>query len=130
MPMVPGPVHIHFVVQPVDVRLMAKFAAHGPKLQVAMFESRTPLNEAQVDAFADAARRSSAVHEKPVAPNPAEPWTRERHQRRTATSTRPSLPLPSVSTSSPASHECGRRPGLGRGYCTLGMLVGVGARAA
>jgi len=51
------PVHIHFVVQTVNARLMAEFAAHGPKLQVAMFESRTPLDEARVDAFADAARQ-------------------------------------------------------------------------
>jgi diadenosine tetraphosphate (Ap4A) HIT family hydrolase len=55
-----GPVHIHFVVQPVDASLMSEFAAHGPKLQVAMFESRTPLDEVQVDAFADAARREFA----------------------------------------------------------------------
>ena len=52
-----GPVHIHFVVQPVSATLMADFAAHGPKLQVAMFESRTPLDEGQVDAFADATRQ-------------------------------------------------------------------------
>ena len=51
-----GPVHIHFVVQPVGSTVMAEFAAHGPKLQVAMFESGVAPDEAQVQAFADAAR--------------------------------------------------------------------------
>jgi len=47
---------IHFVVQP-DAQLMSEFAAHGPMLQVAMFEVAQESNEAQVNAFADAARR-------------------------------------------------------------------------
>jgi diadenosine tetraphosphate (Ap4A) HIT family hydrolase len=51
-----GPVHIHFVVQPVDTDLMTEFSAHGPKLQVAMFESGVELDEVLVEAFADAAR--------------------------------------------------------------------------
>ena len=51
-----GPVHIHFVVQPVDAELMALFGAHGPKLQLTMFNSGSPPDEASVGAFADAAR--------------------------------------------------------------------------
>jgi diadenosine tetraphosphate (Ap4A) HIT family hydrolase len=35
-----GPVHIHFVIQPVDSTVMAEFAAHGPKLQVACSRPR------------------------------------------------------------------------------------------
>jgi diadenosine tetraphosphate (Ap4A) HIT family hydrolase len=53
-----GPVHIHFVVQPVDSMVMAEFAAHGPKLQDAMFETAAAPDEAQVQEFADAARQA------------------------------------------------------------------------
>jgi diadenosine tetraphosphate (Ap4A) HIT family hydrolase len=52
-----GPAHIHFVIQPVDRALMDRLGAHGPKLQVAMFESEPRPNEAAVEAFAAAARR-------------------------------------------------------------------------
>ncbi len=52
-----GPVHIHFVVQPVDGNLMADFSAHGPKLQLAMFESAQQPDDVQVGDFAEAARR-------------------------------------------------------------------------
>lgn len=52
-----GPVHIHFVVQPVDAQLMAEFGAHGPTLQAAMFEADRHPNERAVEDFAAAARR-------------------------------------------------------------------------
>lgn len=51
-----GPVHIHFVVQPVDAQLMEQYSAHGPKLQVAMFEARQFADEDAVAAFAADAR--------------------------------------------------------------------------
>jgi diadenosine tetraphosphate (Ap4A) HIT family hydrolase len=55
-----GPVHIHFVVQPVDAKVMEEFGAHGPKLQVAMFEAGRQPSEHAVDVFADAARQRFA----------------------------------------------------------------------
>ena len=51
-----GPVHIHFVVQPVSDGLMAEFDAHGPALQVAMFSAGRPPDEREVEAFAEQAR--------------------------------------------------------------------------
>lgn len=56
-----GPCHIHFVVQPVDDELMDRVAAHGPKLQVAMFESDPTPDRAAVEAFAVAARAEFAA---------------------------------------------------------------------
>ena len=56
-----SPCHIHFVVQPVDDELMDRVAAHGPKLQVAMFESDPAPDRAAVEAFAVAARAEFAA---------------------------------------------------------------------
>ena len=60
------PGHIHFVVQPVGAELMQRFDAHGPALQMAMFQSNLapPVNE--IEAFARRAaewfsRQSSAA---------------------------------------------------------------------
>lgn len=50
------PGHIHFVVQPVTSELMSQFDAHGPELQVAMFEAADLPNIADVAAFSDEAR--------------------------------------------------------------------------
>jgi diadenosine tetraphosphate (Ap4A) HIT family hydrolase len=50
------PGHIHFVVQPVTRELMTQFDAHGPELQVAMFEADDLPNATDVEAFADRAR--------------------------------------------------------------------------
>lgn len=53
---VPG--HIHFVVQPVGDRELQRFGAHGPALQVAMFEAADAPDTEAVERLADAARRS------------------------------------------------------------------------
>ena len=45
------PVHIHFVVQPVSSEQMERFDAHGPALQVAMFESGETPPLPRVEAF-------------------------------------------------------------------------------
>jgi diadenosine tetraphosphate (Ap4A) HIT family hydrolase len=45
------PGHIHFAVQPVDADDMRRFDAHGPALQVAMFNSGELPPLPQVDAF-------------------------------------------------------------------------------
>ena len=45
------PVHIHFVVQPVSSDLMRRFDAHGPALQVEMFQSGEPPPLGEVEAF-------------------------------------------------------------------------------
>ena len=50
------PGHIHFVVQPVTDELMERYDAHGPALQVAMFTAREMQSDAEMSAFADAAR--------------------------------------------------------------------------
>ena len=50
------PGHIHFVVQPATDALIARYDAHGPSLQTAMFDAREPVAEAAMVAFADAAR--------------------------------------------------------------------------
>lgn len=39
---VPG--HVHFVIQPVDAALMARYDAHGPVLQVRMFEENEAMD--------------------------------------------------------------------------------------
>lgn len=54
------PVHIHYVVQPVTADLMSQHGAHGPRLQVAMFDQGDPPPSAEVEAFAERARRSFA----------------------------------------------------------------------
>jgi diadenosine tetraphosphate (Ap4A) HIT family hydrolase len=51
-----GPAHVHFVVQPVSDELMDRLGAHGPALQLAMFESEPSPDPAAVADFADAAR--------------------------------------------------------------------------
>ena len=51
-----GPVHIHFVVQPVTTAVMEELGAHGPKLQVAMFAAGVMPDEEEAAAFAQAAR--------------------------------------------------------------------------
>jgi diadenosine tetraphosphate (Ap4A) HIT family hydrolase len=50
------PVHIHYAVQPVTAEQMARFGAHGPTLQVAMFADGETPNADDVQRFADAAR--------------------------------------------------------------------------
>jgi diadenosine tetraphosphate (Ap4A) HIT family hydrolase len=55
---VPG--HLHYVVQPVTADQMAAFGAHGPTLQVAMFNRGEAPNADDVQRFADAARAQFA----------------------------------------------------------------------
>ncbi len=50
------PGHIHFVVQPVSAEDMGRFDAHGPALQLAMFESSDLPAEEDVEQFARRAR--------------------------------------------------------------------------
>jgi ATP adenylyltransferase len=50
------PGHIHVVVQPVSVELMARHDKHGPHLQVALFEAGGPPGDAEAAAFVAAAR--------------------------------------------------------------------------
>ncbi len=52
---VPG--HIHYVVQPVTKDAMERHGAHGPKLQMAMFEHDAPPPADAVEEFAELARR-------------------------------------------------------------------------
>jgi diadenosine tetraphosphate (Ap4A) HIT family hydrolase len=51
------PVHIHFVVQPIDRATMEALDANGPALQAAMFERAEPLPEGEVEEFAERARQ-------------------------------------------------------------------------
>lgn len=51
------PGHIHFVVQPVGERLMARHDAHGPELQVRMFHANEPMEEAWLIGAAERIRR-------------------------------------------------------------------------
>ncbi|HJP88907.1 MAG TPA: hypothetical protein VJ850_07740 [Candidatus Limnocylindrales bacterium] len=48
------PGHIHFVVQPVTGALMDRFDAHGPELQLRMFQANEPMDP---DAMAAASAR-------------------------------------------------------------------------
>jgi diadenosine tetraphosphate (Ap4A) HIT family hydrolase len=50
------PVHLHYVVQPITAEQMVLFGAHGPTLQVAMFNRGERPNADDVQRFADAAR--------------------------------------------------------------------------
>jgi len=59
------PVHIHYVVQPVTRALMEEYGAHGPALQVAMFNRGELPPEDDVALFADRARAAFAA--QPVA---------------------------------------------------------------
>jgi diadenosine tetraphosphate (Ap4A) HIT family hydrolase len=51
-----GPVHIHFVVQPVNTAVIDAYGAHGPNLQVAMFDGDELPLETDVLTFAAKAR--------------------------------------------------------------------------
>jgi diadenosine tetraphosphate (Ap4A) HIT family hydrolase len=55
------PVHIHYVVQPVTAGLMARFQAHGPGLQLAMFTGGEMPPEDDVERVAEQARRVFAA---------------------------------------------------------------------
>ena len=54
------PVHIHFVVQPITKDQMARFEAHGPALQVAMFANGQTPDRVDVERIADLARNRFA----------------------------------------------------------------------
>jgi diadenosine tetraphosphate (Ap4A) HIT family hydrolase len=55
-----GPVHIHFVVQPVDDQTMERFSSHGPQLQAAMFRHGEPPDVDAVERFSTQARKMFA----------------------------------------------------------------------
>jgi diadenosine tetraphosphate (Ap4A) HIT family hydrolase len=59
-----APVHIHYVVQPVNREAMERHRAHGPRLQAAMFQSDAPPSVDAVEAFAERARRAFAASER------------------------------------------------------------------
>jgi diadenosine tetraphosphate (Ap4A) HIT family hydrolase len=50
------PVHLHYVVQPVTTEQMAAFGAHGPALQVAMFDRGATPERTEVERVAEVAR--------------------------------------------------------------------------
>ncbi len=54
-------VHIHFVVQPATHDEMAAHGAHGPNLQVALFEAGKVPPHAQVEEFSARAREALAA---------------------------------------------------------------------
>jgi diadenosine tetraphosphate (Ap4A) HIT family hydrolase len=54
--------HIHFVVQPATQEQMERFDAHGPALQVAMFESNETPPIPEVEAFASRAASWFIAH--------------------------------------------------------------------
>jgi diadenosine tetraphosphate (Ap4A) HIT family hydrolase len=54
------PVHIHFVLQPAWNAQRERYDHPGPTLQHAMFEANEPLDEGDVQAFCDAARKEFA----------------------------------------------------------------------
>ncbi|MDX6285116.1 MAG: hypothetical protein QOG53_601 [Frankiales bacterium] len=51
-----GPVHVHFVVQPVTADLLSEYAASGPRLQAAMFDRNERPSPADIAQVADQAR--------------------------------------------------------------------------
>jgi diadenosine tetraphosphate (Ap4A) HIT family hydrolase len=55
------PVHIHFVVQPVSRDEMVAHNAHGPTLQVALFEAGEVPPQTQVEEFSARAREALAA---------------------------------------------------------------------
>jgi diadenosine tetraphosphate (Ap4A) HIT family hydrolase len=57
-----GPVHIHYVVQPVSDEAITQFGASGPGLQAAMFARGGMVEPAQATAFAARARAWLARH--------------------------------------------------------------------
>jgi diadenosine tetraphosphate (Ap4A) HIT family hydrolase len=56
------PGHIHFVIQPVTAETMGRFDAHGPALQVAMFQAGDLPDPMAVASFSDQARAWFADH--------------------------------------------------------------------
>jgi diadenosine tetraphosphate (Ap4A) HIT family hydrolase len=56
------PGHIHYVIQPATARLMDRFDAYGPALQMAMFTTGEAPDSELVSAFADQARAWFAKH--------------------------------------------------------------------
>jgi hypothetical protein len=50
------PGHIHYVVQPVGRTLMERFDAHGPELQLRMFQAAEPMDPHAMAAAADRVR--------------------------------------------------------------------------
>lgn len=50
------PGHIHFVIQPVDAALMARYDTHGPTLQVRMFEENEAMDPTAMAGAADLIR--------------------------------------------------------------------------
>jgi ATP adenylyltransferase len=51
-----GPVHIHWVVQPVTAEQVEEAGVYGPRLQVKMFDLAEPPDPVEAAAFADLAR--------------------------------------------------------------------------
>lgn len=51
------PGHIHFVIQPVDAALMARYDTHGPALQAAMFEENEAMDPTAMAGAAELIRR-------------------------------------------------------------------------
>jgi diadenosine tetraphosphate (Ap4A) HIT family hydrolase len=50
------PGHIHFVIQPVDDALMERFDAHGPELQLRMFQLGEAMDTQAIEAAMDRVR--------------------------------------------------------------------------
>jgi diadenosine tetraphosphate (Ap4A) HIT family hydrolase len=51
-----GPVHVHFIVQPVTSELLSTYAASGPRLQAAMFDRNELPSPDDIAEVADQAR--------------------------------------------------------------------------
>jgi diadenosine tetraphosphate (Ap4A) HIT family hydrolase len=51
-----GPVHLHYVVQPVTADDVADLGVYGPRMQAAMFERGEPVDPEAAEAFAQRAR--------------------------------------------------------------------------
>lgn len=56
--------HIHFVVQPAWDSNRERFERPGPFTQVAMFDAKVPLDEAEVEAFCDRMRTRLASRDR------------------------------------------------------------------
>ena len=63
------PGHIHFVIQPVGAAAMERHDAHGPELQVRMFEADEPMDPASMAAAAGRVR--GHLHATPARESPA-----------------------------------------------------------
>ena len=57
-----GPVHLHYVVQPVAADLVAEFGTYGPRMQAAMFARGDAVDPAAAAVFAQRARAWFAEH--------------------------------------------------------------------